>query len=87
MLGEPLVEMLPSRKKNFIQKYVAVFYAEPLYLLYGLSQILVRAISIIQGKQKIRRENLLIFLELAIFLLISPSYMVHIYFIENYSLL
>lgn len=76
MLSEPLVEFLPSRPKNFVQKYIAVFYVEAIYLLYGLSQIIVRALSIIQGKQRLRPENLLIFLELSIFMTIAPSHKV-----------
>lgn len=86
MLGEPLVEMLPLRERNSLQSYGGMIYVHILYSLHMISDLFKRPISIYKGKQKLRPENLLIYVELIIFVIIAPSVQVHIYLIVKYFL-
>lgn len=72
-MGEPIVELLPVRPRFFLHKYILPFVIDFLYAVYGLEQIPVRILCILQGKQKLRPENLLVFLELLLFIYLSPS--------------
>lgn len=72
-MGEPIVEMLPLREKNFVNKYIIPVVVDVLYTLYGIEQIPMRFIAIIQGKQSFRPENLIVFLELLLFSYIAPT--------------
>lgn len=73
LMGEPLVEMLPVRPKSNFHKYILPVIIELMYLIYGIEQIPIRITSILQGKQKLRPENLIVLLELAIAVILSPS--------------
>ncbi|CAL8110466.1 unnamed protein product [Orchesella dallaii] len=75
LLGEPMIEMLPIRPKYFIHKYIMPFVIDTLYGVYGLLQIVFRIISVLQGKQRIRPENLLVILQLFIFMQLAPTLM------------
>ncbi|ODM92570.1 Cytochrome b5-related protein [Orchesella cincta] len=74
-LGEPMVEMLPIRPKSFLHKYIMPFVIDSLYGVYGLVQVAIRIISLLQGKQKVRLENALVILELVIFMRLAPTYL------------
>lgn len=72
-MGEPIVEMLPLRDKNFVNKFIIPLVVDSLYTLYGIEQVPMRFVAILQGKQKFRPENLIVFLELLVFTYIAPT--------------
>lgn len=78
MLAEPLVEMLPVRKRNGLQSYGGMIYSHILYSLHMITDLFKRPMSIYKGKQKWRPENLLIYVELILFIIVAPSVQVRL---------
>lgn len=83
-MGEPIVEMLPLRDKNFVNKFIIPLVVDSLYTLYGIEQVPMRFVAILQGKQKFRPENLIVFLELLVFTYIAPTIWVKSIKINSY---
>lgn len=77
LLAEPLIKYLPTRSKNFLQKYCAPFYGPVLFMAFSMTQLVCRCGRFLSGKQEIRPENLMIFLEFAIALILAPSLLVY----------
>ncbi|OXA47486.1 cytochrome b5-related protein [Folsomia candida] len=72
--AEPLIQWLPSPSKNFVQKYLAPIYFYGLYAIFTLTQLIGRIRSIVLGKQAVRPENFIIFVEFGIIFMLSETY-------------
>lgn len=73
LIAEPLIKWLPNPTKNFVQKFLAPCYFYFLYCIFMLTQLIGRIISVAKGKQKLRWENGIIFLELGMMLMTAPT--------------
>ncbi|KAG4071127.1 hypothetical protein HA402_014395 [Bradysia odoriphaga] len=73
LIAEPLIKWLPNSTKNVIQKYLAPCYFYFLYSIFMLTQLIGRIISLVNGWQKLRWENLIVLLELGAILTFAPT--------------
>jgi len=74
-----MIEMLPSRPKNWIQRNFSFIYYHILIAAQSTTDIPKRAFDLCSGKAKLRPENLIPFLELLIFIYIAPTKLVCYY--------
>jgi len=70
---EPLLELLPKKSKNWLQRHGVVVYTHLIYLITFPLDFIKRWIAILKGRQNVRIENLFVFLELVCFLLLAPT--------------
>ncbi|OXA46666.1 Cytochrome b5-related protein [Folsomia candida] len=70
---QPIFELLPSRPKNLLNRYGSLIYSHFVYSQIMGQDILRRVLAIYSGQAKIRPENFLIFIQLAIFIFLSSS--------------
>lgn len=70
---EPFLEMLPSRPKNFFQRYGSLVYAHLIYCVMMPQDCLKRIHLWYVGKTKPRPENFIILLELLTYIYFAPS--------------
>jgi hypothetical protein len=77
---QPMLLLLPSRRKSVLQRYGSLIYAHLLYSQIMVQDIIKRIFMLYSGKAKARKENLLIFIQLGIFISLSSSLMVSLDF-------
>eukprot|EP00127_Corallochytrium_limacisporum_P003642 Clim_evm30s151 gene=Clim_evmTU30s151 len=70
---EPFIVFFNNQPKSIVQSKIALFYFHFLFLLGGPLQLIARIVRIAMGEQRMRWENLIIAVELAIFMALSPG--------------
>ncbi|CAG7727031.1 unnamed protein product [Allacma fusca] len=75
---EPAFEFLP-KEKTFLKRYAPGVYAHLFYIVSFFLDLIKRGRAIANGTQQLRPENLIVFIQLAVWMLIAPSVPTGIY--------